>query len=175
MTTTAIQKNQQDILTLLNSSEDDIVLNGLEELKKSGTDLIIPDVLEIFINSDDEVLTDGLKNILFEIKSKTAVDHIFKVIAKDKSKGKRDILVSIIWQAGLDASNYILDLVDIAIENDYLTCLECLTVIENFDTEFTEEDVLKSMSILKDAVSKRDDKMELLHGMHEVIQNFIVG
>ena len=170
-----LSKKQQEIISLLNSTEEVLIQKGLSELKVNGGEEIIPDVLNILINSDNELLTEGLKNILFEIKSQKAVDHIFNILSLEKSVRHRAFLISIFWQAGLDASEYLSTLVELAINNDYLTCLECLTVIENFETEFTEEEIIRNTSILKEAIAKNEDKAPLLASMHEIIQNFLIG
>lgn len=175
MATAKLPKKQQEILSHLNSTEEILIQKGLVELKASGAEEIIPDVLNIFINADEPILIEGLKNILFEIKSQKAVDHIFETLKKDKSKPHRPFLVSILWQAGLDATDYLSELVEIAIENDFMTCLECLTVIENFETEFCEDEILKNLAALKEATMIKNDKTDLLLALHEVVQSFIIG
>ena len=62
---------------------------------------------------------------------------------------RKEILTTI-WNSPLDYSLYLQDFVKIAVENDYLTTLECLTVIENFDGPFEEKSLLESLLYLKD-------------------------
>jgi hypothetical protein len=40
------------------------------------------------------------------------------------------MLISSCWQSGLDYSEYTSDLVEIFLRGDYVTALECLTVLE---------------------------------------------
>lgn len=174
-TTHKISKKQQEILKLLVSSEDILIQKGLIELKSSGEDAIIPDLFEIFINSDNELLTEGLKAIFFEIKSPNAINAIFNILKKDKSNAHQATLISIIWQAGLDAHDYMNELVKLAINGDFMTCFECLTVIENFDKDFQESVIIENSVLLKEAIDSRNPNEELLRTMHEVIQNLMLG
>lgn len=170
-----ISKKQKEIFELLQSSEDVLIQKGLTELRKSGNDLYVPALLQLFVETDNELLFSGLKDVFFEIKSQTAADHILNFVSSNTNHHHSALLVSIIWEAGLDASDQLSKLVTIAIQSDYLTCLECLTVVENFETEFTEEEIIKCCTDLKEAVLVKDEKQELLSALHHTIQSFMIG
>jgi hypothetical protein len=61
----------------------------------------------------------------------------------------RHILLSAIWNMKVDFSNYIDDFVEIATKGTFMEALDCLTIIENLEGPFLEEDILESQLHLK--------------------------
>jgi len=54
-----------------------------------------------------------------------------------------------IWNMKVDFSGYIDEFVHIAVFGDFMETLECLTIIENMEGPFMEEDILESQLHLK--------------------------
>ena len=59
------------------------------------------------------------------------------------------MLVSSCWQSGLDYSAYSLDLAKVFLKGDYVTAIECLTVIEESVPEMSKERKDEIMKILR--------------------------
>jgi hypothetical protein len=72
------------------------------------------------------------------------------------------MLVSSCWQSGLNYSDYSLDLAKVFLKGDYITAIECLTVIEDSVHELNKAVKDEIMMMLKESpVSHINEKKEL--------------
>jgi hypothetical protein len=69
-------------------------------------------------------------------------------------------IVNILWNTRLDFSAELEHFVELAVQLDYLGTLECLTLIENMEGPFQEQQLLESELILKEYVKKQADEGE---------------
>jgi hypothetical protein len=83
-----------------------------------------------FDKSNDLTIKDLIRNIMNDIKEPGARIELVAEIKKSFKPETICMLVSSCWQSGLDYSGYATDFTDIFINGDYLTSLECFTVIE---------------------------------------------
>jgi hypothetical protein len=65
------------------------------------------------------------------------------------------------------------EFVTVAINGEYMTSLEALTVVENFDRAYNQDLLLDLEADLNEALEKEenDDKKALLVGLSDVIRN----
>ena len=91
-------------------------------------------------------------------------------------KERKNLLISILWQSTLDASEYLVDLITIALKGDYLTVLEVSTVIESFDTVFNEEDVMDAIYQIDERMEEESDQelVKMLSSLKKVISELPV-
>ena len=59
------------------------------------------------------------------------------------------MLVSSCWQSGLDYSEFVIDFTNLFITEDYVTALECFTVIEASGQKIGVSEKRKLISLLK--------------------------
>ena len=74
-----------------------------------------------------------------DLKDQSVTREIITEIRKPFRQATISMLVASCWQSGLNYSEYSGDLVDIFLRSDYLTALECLTVIEESVHELSRE------------------------------------
>ena len=117
----------------------------------------------------------AIKAVLFELKTPNAASALVAALRKPNTKGHRHVLVAAFWEAGLDAADHIDLLVELAITEDFQTCLECLTVLENLGSGFDEEIVFPLIKLVKDELGKDEQKDMLLTGMVQVLQDLVIG
>ncbi len=77
------------------------------------------------------------------------------------------MLISSCWQSGLDYSAYISDIAKIYVSGDYVTAIECLTVIEESISKLSDrgkDDLVKLLQQgpVNSAHEKRELTLELL-------------
>jgi hypothetical protein len=83
-----------------------------------------------FDSSGDITIKELIHNFLNDMKDPVARTEIVSEIKKAFNQETICMLVSSCWQSGLDYSGYAKDFTDVFIKGDYLTALECFTVIE---------------------------------------------
>ena len=80
--------------------------------------------------SDDPSVRKSIEGFMNDIKDQSATKEIIAEIRKPFKQTTISMLVSSCWQSGLNYSQYIRDLAEVFLKADYVTAIECLTVIE---------------------------------------------
>ncbi|MBI2281178.1 MAG: hypothetical protein HYU68_10880 [Bacteroidetes bacterium] len=164
-----------NIIKDLKSDDKEKIIVAIKQLRSHGQKEAIAEILEVYTQTKDEEIKSQLTNLLFDLKSETAIQPLFKAINEPKYKSIKPFLISIFWQSSLDASEHLNTLVNLAVNGDYTICLEVLTVIENFDTTFDEQDIVDAVYDIDEALDDAEDiKYKLLLSIKEVITNLAV-
>jgi hypothetical protein len=155
----------------LQSKDNAVVLKALSKARSIGTEKVISQLVNLMVHGGTEKIKAAAKSILLELKLSSAVEPLIKELKNPKVKDARDVIISVFWSAGLDASHHVDVFVKIAIEGTYMECLECLTVIENLHPPFQEELINDSLLMLKDYFADgADEKEELMKSITTIIK-----
>lgn len=130
-------KELQEIKNGLLSSEDVLVLKALEKTESKGDSSLIPDLIDLWANSEDHPIKKRVENILFGLKDKNALQLLVDYLSTDVSDDRKWLALNSIWQSGLDASGHLTELVDFAISNSFTNAIDVMTIIEN--SEFSDD------------------------------------
>jgi hypothetical protein len=88
-------------------------------------------LLTAFYNkTDDFSVRKSIAGFMNDLKDQSACKEVIEQIRKKWKSDTISMLVSSCWQSGLNYSEFSLDLVRIFLESEYVTAIECLTVIE---------------------------------------------
>ncbi len=162
--TLAIQKD-------LMSGDKEVILKGLKEVKEHGSSAIMFHLLSATFKSGySEVLEEG-KKILFNIKDQGVVGELLAALkGQDFVEYRADIAASI-WEAGLNAEDRLIDLVEIAVVSDYMTIVEITTIIENIEAGFPYDEVTEASLIINEHLHEIDDesRIALLSSLAETL------
>jgi hypothetical protein len=85
-----------------------------------------------------------------DLKDQTAVSEVISELRKNWNTDTKSMLVSSCWQSGLDYSGYSEDFAKIFVEGDYVTAIECLTVIEESVHRLSSGEKAEIIKIIKD-------------------------
>jgi len=80
--------------------------------------------------NDDHLVRKTIEGFMNDIKDLSARKEVIHEIRKEWKPATISMLVSSCWQSGLDYSQYYMDIARIFVNCDYVTAIECLTVIE---------------------------------------------
>lgn len=106
---------------------------------------ILRELLKRWRESSDETFRSELFQIFADIKDQEALPTILEALKVENRIDRKNEIISILWMSSLDASEHLVDLVNIALKGNYMTVLEVSTVIESFDSEFGEDEVMEAM------------------------------
>jgi len=82
------------------------------------------------------------------------------------------MLVSSCWQSRLDYSEYSGDLAEIFLRSDYVTALECLTVIEESVHVLSPAKRIEIINIIEDSPHKpSNEKTALTHELISILKH----
>lgn len=164
---------EKGIITDLQSEDETIVLEAIESTRTRGTTAILEILLNVLISTDRPAVYSAIANVLKDVKDKSALEPILNTISNPESKNHRAMLVSMIWEAGLESDEHLLYFTDLAIKDNYTVCLEALTVIENMEGKFPSADLDEAIERVCSAIANtKSDKTDLLQELKVVLQGF---
>jgi hypothetical protein len=161
----------------LRSNSEDTVIETLDIIREEGNAKVLPAVLDLLADTDNPEIEAAIIQLLFDLQDEEAVPYLVSALNNQRMKYYYSFLISAFWQSSLDGSDHLTLFVNKAVKGDYMVCLEALTVIENFDTSFDNEEVQHCASMLMEAVEREKvgEKKELLKSMLEVVEQLSIG
>lgn len=92
----------------------------------------------------DKTADEGLKLLITsffnDMKEKSARAEVVDALSAVSNQFSRTMLASSCWQSGLDYSEYAVALADAFMAGDYMTSLECFTVLETCSASINDRD-----------------------------------
>ena len=160
--------NIKEIRSGLWSRDTQIVLNTLQQVKNSGSPVLIPELIDLLRKNRGNEVQDQIVSILNNLKNQSSVYELVKAIRQEDQRDMVSLLVAACWKNGLDYSPYIDDFIAIFLEYDYTTALEALTVIENSTRNLEYEPTQSRISKLKTYMDQtgEDKRMLILELIH---------
>lgn len=124
-------KKTKELSILLSKNNNTIITHAIgllrdEEPFEGAIELIV----SFYDTCKDSTVRRTIEEFMNDIKDQSVSREIITEIRKPYSQETISMLVASCWQSGLDYSEYSGDLVDVFLGSDYITSLECLTVIE---------------------------------------------
>ncbi len=112
--------------------------------------------------TDDFSVRKTIEGFMNDLKDQSACVEVINEIRKEWNPDTISMLVSSCWQSGLDYSEYSYDLAEIFLKGDYVTAIECMTVIEESAhalSKLKKDDII---TLLRESpIMQADEKKEL--------------
>ena len=164
-----------NIIKSLSSNKNEEVLTAIKQLRIHGKSEAIPHLIKLRQTTNNEEIINDVTNFLFDLKDQSATLTIINAIDKETNNSHKAFLISIFWQSALDASDHLSFLVNQAIKGDYMVAVEALTVIDNFETTFHEDEIMDISYDLDEAIeNEAEEKRKLLLTFKEAIKSLNV-
>ena len=166
------EKKLSELESKLNSRNKRVVTDSISLLRneypfKGAAGLLI----SLFNTTNDLIIKDLIRNFMNDIKEPEVRFEIVKEMMKNYKPETITMLVSSCWQSGLDYSEFAVDLAEIFIRGDYLTSLECFTVIEESYPNIPDLKRIEIIRLLEENENKHsDEKNSLLQALLNVLR-----
>jgi hypothetical protein len=173
------QKKQEKIDQLLiDLTTENItkVKTTLDALELIGNETVIFPILRAIKPTENH---DEKNQLLIEflstIKDSDIKDTLITALEDEEFKAIRGKILSVIWNIPLDFSEYLDYFVRIAIEGNFMESLECLTILENLEGPFEEEQLMEAQVILSEIKDQKFDtqKATIVSEIALLIKSFI--
>ena len=163
----------KDIITQFKSEDATVVLEAIKKNRKKGNAASFKALLELLRDTDEPTVEAAIIEFLYDLKDEESIPVLLDAIQDEEYTFYQSFLVATFWQSAIDGSPYLDLFVSTAINGDYMTSLEALTVIENFDSAYAHDELLDLESDINEAVEKEEneDKKALLVSMADVVRN----
>lgn len=117
-------------------------------------------LLTLYYNKTGEnSVKKNIEGLMNDLKDQAVSQEVIKEIRKQWKPETTSMLVSSCWQSGLDYSDYSDDLVDVFLRSDYVTAIECLTVIEESADELSREKKDEMIKIIRESVQSPENEI----------------
>lgn len=129
-----------NLYALLNKDNNILIIQAInllrEELPFEGA---IGLLAAYYDKTDDSSVRKTIEGFMNDLKDQSACMEVINEIKKLWKADTISMLVSSCWQSGLNYSEFSRDLTDAFLKGDYITAIECLTVIEESVDELTRQ------------------------------------
>jgi hypothetical protein len=170
-----INKRLKNIINNLSSKDKKKIFSALKQLRTHGNKEAIIPLIETLIRTNDNEIKREIINLFYDLRDQAVVETLISAIQNDKYFNIKATLISIFWESTLDGSQYISTFVKEALKGDYLIGIEVLTVIENFDCTFSEDEINDLKFDIDEAIEiEKTEKVNLLISMKNVLDLLIV-
>lgn len=121
---------------------------ALDELSDSGDISVMEPMAKVMFKLGDRNRKHRVAEFFANIEQPEAKTELLRIIQTLENKEDQIALLNVIWNSRMDFSEFLLEIVELAIDGGFEVAMECHTIIENMDGPFEEADVLESQLLL---------------------------
>ena len=147
----------KELKKALKSKDNKELSKTLKDIESKDDIRLLMPLIELGKRNENEKIELKITKLLFDLKLTKGHSIILNELKDGEPSGFRSILISTIWNANIQALDYLDVFVKIAIEGSFLESIECLTVIEETEGEVVEEQVLESLILLREFLQNNSD------------------
>lgn len=165
---TTSEKKVRELALKLNNKNTNITLAAIDSLRDQNPFTgAIQLLADLYDTSREIIIKDNIRSFMNDLKESSARAEVIAEINKFHKPDTLAMLASSCWQSGLDYSTWAADLALVFCRSDYVTALECFTILEESALSLSAQKKKEVISILKDNASKGSEEKSLL--MNELI------
>jgi len=167
---TAKDKKVKDLISDLESKDSATQLKAVKALKIHGNDDAVEPLLLLLSRSAEGNVRSEIIDLINTTKSSTVPAVIANaLIDKRFASIRHDLLISV-WSSGLDYRPYLKEIIIAGTEGEMMDALECITIVENLDGGFSEDQLFDPIIVLKEyIVAHKDEDSPKMNMLKEVL------
>ncbi len=153
------------------------ILEAIKDAREEGDEQLIPALVNILQAPSNNKVKDETFKLLYDLKSQKTVWPLIQEIEKVTDRTLKAQLIAVFWQAGLDASEYLDELIKWAMDEDFFVANEAITVLENICPTVSEEDLMNYLYDISDEINSLEDenpRKNLLLSLAEILKTYPV-
>jgi hypothetical protein len=165
-------KKIKELDEILNKDNNIVITEAIELLRQEKPFEGAVGLLTAFYDkTDDFSIRKTIAGFMNDLKDQTVCQEVIEEIRKRWKSDTISMLVSSCWQSGLNYSDFSLDLAKVFLREDYITAIECLTVIEESVHELSKVRKDEIIKMLKESpVSQINEKKALTHELISILE-----
>jgi hypothetical protein len=153
-------KKVQQLIKDLGSKEESKVVKTFALLEADGNEHVLRPLVELYLTNKSEKIKEKAIEFLSNLSDSSATPEMIEIVRDEKYMSIRQQILNTMWQSKLDFSPFLAEFVSIACEGTFLETFECLTIIENLEGPFEENQTLESQLYLKEYLETERGKVE---------------
>lgn len=124
-------------------------------------------------STEDEVIRLAIASFFNDLKEPSARGEVIEALVKAVNPASKSMIASSCWQSGQDYSDHALTLAGLFIECDYITALECFTVLDTCASSVDESVKGKIVSLVMSRIKSLETTKQQLAS--ELVSLFTEG
>lgn len=169
-------KKLKQLIADLFQSDLKKVVKTITLLEAEGSAEVLRPLCELYLENRNETINGKVIEFLSKLSDSSATEEMVSIIRDEKFNSIRQDILNTLWQSKLDFSPFLADFVAIACEGSFLEAFECLTIIENLEGPFQENQTLESQLYLKEyletEMKKDKQRDEIISDIAIMIKDF---
>jgi len=151
-------KKVNQLITELKSGDAKKISKALKGLASNGNSSVIKPLADVLMTELSPDNRSEILELLCSLKDSSVCVEIMEVICDPNYLPIRQEILTTIWNTKVDFSDYNDDFVEIATKGSLIETLDCLTIIENLEGPFMEENILECQLHLKNYLENTQEK-----------------
>lgn len=147
-------KKLKEILSDLMSEDEKLQLKAVKSLKIHGDESMLEPLLVVYQSNPSVEVEVEIVDLFNTIKSSNTPPKIAELLRDKDYKDSRHLLLSSIWNSGLDYRPYLKEVAQAAVEGDMLLALDTITIIENIEGGLSEDEIFEPLLIFKEYLAQ---------------------
>ncbi len=169
-------KKLKQLISDLFVTDEKKVIKTIKLLEAEGRAEVLRPMCELYLENKSETINGKLIDFLSKLSDSSATPEMIEIIRDEQFMKVRQDILNTMWQSKLDYSPFLADFVAIASEGTFLEAFECLTIIDNLDGPFQENQTLEAQLYLKEYLEtekgKDEQRDEILSDIAVLIRDF---
>ena len=159
MATKKTKHNWESIEKSLISDDEKMFDSMIKFLEKNGKVEYLSKIIGL-LNKISDARKAKVFSFLSKLKQKDAAPIMMEIVKDENNKAFQDLILNSFWNSSIDYSAFFSDFVEISCKGLYMTALECITILENLNGPFNEEQVLEAQLHLKNYLENKKNNDE---------------
>lgn len=166
------EKKISELVEILRKKDNLIIAEAINMLRQEKPfEGAIGLLTAFYDNTNDNPIRKTISEFMNDLKDQSVSMEVIEEIRKEWKPDTISMLISSCWQSGLDYSDYSLDMAKIFLKADYVTAIECLTVIEETVEELSAERKSELIKLITDnPISRGNEKSTLTHELISILE-----
>jgi hypothetical protein len=143
-------KKNTDPLLMIQSEQEEIFQEGIALLEEKGNLSQLRELVRIYFGETVPSRRFALHSFLSSITKKGIREAWRDLLMELDSPEERRQVMQVLWSTRLDFSPFLVNFVHWALEGNYQNTLESLTVMEQMEGPFNEEQLLEAQCLVQE-------------------------
>ncbi len=154
---TTQQRKLEEIRTGLLSGDETLAAKAISRCEEEGSAQMVEPLLAFYASNPPEELRARTAAMLGSLKVSNVEAYFTAAMANRKWKHIHKDVIGFMWNAGLQPTEAVSQLSELAASGDYALTLECLTLLESIEDPIPEEQLLESIAVVNRALTEGKD------------------
>jgi len=145
------EKKLKELASLLNKDNIILINGAISKLRdEQSFEGAIGAITAFYDRTADFAVKKTIEGFMNDLKDQSVCQEVIEEIRKPWKADTISMLVASCWQSGLDYSGFSTDFAKVFLKADYITAIECLTVIEESASDLSKEKKDELRKIVED-------------------------